>query len=144
MPVATIKKIRVETEEDVFVRSGLFKRNIIQLYRNTCSFTSMRLQSMYGHHFIDARHIIPFSVTHDDRVANSIALCPNLHRAFDRGLVSISPDYRIMVSDFFREDDAHPYSLRRLDGERLILPENKRYYPAKESLEWHREQIFKQ
>ncbi|WP_379661331.1 HNH endonuclease [Pseudopedobacter beijingensis] len=45
----------------------------------------MRLSSTYGHHFIDACHIIPFSLTHDDRITNGIALCPNMHRAFDRG-----------------------------------------------------------
>ncbi|MFC4198185.1 HNH endonuclease [Pedobacter jamesrossensis] len=33
---------------------------------------------------------VPFNVSHNDKVTNGIALCPNLHRAFDRGLVSIS------------------------------------------------------
>ncbi|WP_370584566.1 hypothetical protein [Parapedobacter sp. ISTM3] len=25
---------------------------------------------------------MPFSVSHDDRIGNGIALCPNMHRAF--------------------------------------------------------------
>lgn len=96
-PQARYKTIKIETEEDVFVRGGLFKKLILKAYATTCSFTGMRLSSTYGHHFIDACHIVPFSLTHDDHITNGIALCPNMHRAFDRGLLSIDSQYRIIV-----------------------------------------------
>ncbi|WP_079718442.1 HNH endonuclease [Parapedobacter luteus] len=49
----------------------------------------------------------PFSVSHDDRIGNGIALCPNMHRAFDRGLLSVDEDYRVIVSPHFTEDEGH-------------------------------------
>ncbi|WP_184547745.1 restriction endonuclease [Mucilaginibacter sp. FT3.2] len=73
-PEAQYKTVRVETEEDVFVRGGLFKKLIPKVYNNTCCITGMRLESTFGHNFIDACHITPFSVTHDDKVSNGLAL----------------------------------------------------------------------
>ncbi|EOR95927.1 hypothetical protein ADIARSV_0877 [Arcticibacter svalbardensis MN12-7] len=71
----------------------------------------MRLESTFGHSFIDACHIMPFSVSHDDIVNNGLALCPNLHRAFDRGLITIESAYSIVTSKHINEDIINAYSL---------------------------------
>ena len=142
-PEAQYKTVRVETEEDVFVRGGLFKKLIPKVYNNTCCITGMRLESMFGHNFIDACHITPFSVTHDDKVSNGLALCPNLHRAFDRGLITVDSNYFVVTSKHISEDIIHAYSLNQLKGKKLILPTIQQYRPALENLEWHRDQIFK-
>jgi putative restriction endonuclease len=44
-PEVQYKKVRIETEEDVFVRGGLFKKLVPKLYDSTCSFTGMRVES---------------------------------------------------------------------------------------------------
>ncbi len=142
-PEARYKTIRIDTEEEVFVRNGLFKRYIIKLYQSTCAFTGMRLVSMHGHSFVDACHIVPFSVSHDDQVGNGIALCPNMHRAFDRGLLSVDSDYRIIVSPHFTEDEEHDYGLRKLQGRRINGPQSPKYLPQLDKLNWHRKHIFK-
>lgn len=142
-PEAKFKHISIHTEEDVFVRGGLFKKLVPQVYQATCSFTGMRLSSMYGHSFIDACHIIPFAFSHDDKVNNGIALCPNMHRAFDRGLLSIDDNYRILVSPHISEKEEHPYALKQLKGRQIALPENSLHYPAQDKLEWHRGYVFK-
>lgn len=142
-PEVHYKPVSIQTEEDVFVRSGLFKRYIPQLYQDTCAMTGMRMRSTFKYNFIDACHIVPFAVTHDDKVTNGIALCPNLHRAFDRGLVSVDSDYRILISSHIEEDTTHPYSVGRLEGNPIVLPEQSRYHPSQENLEWHRREVFK-
>lgn len=142
-PEVQYKTIKIETEEDIFVRGGLFKKLVPKIYDSTCSFTGMRIESTFGHNFIDACHIVPFSVSHDDKVNNGIALCPNLHRAFDRGLVSLDNDYRIMISNNVTENENHSYSLKQLEGRKMRLPFGAQYYPSVANLEWHRKQIFK-
>ncbi|MCO5949230.1 HNH endonuclease [Mucilaginibacter flavidus] len=132
-----------ETEEDDFVRGGLFKKLVPKVYNNTCCITGMRLQSSYGHSFIDACHIIPFAVSHNDKVTNGLALCPNLHRAFDRGLVAISNNYRVIISPHLIESEEHPYNIKQLKGVEIALPQDKWHYPNLESLEWHRDKVFK-
>lgn len=53
-----------------------------------------------------AFRIVPFSENYDDTVSNGIALCPNLQRALDRGVIGIDDNYRVMVSDSFKEEDS--------------------------------------
>ena len=142
-PEVRYKHVSIQTEEDVFIRSGLFKRYIPQLYQDTCAMTGMRMRSTFKYNFIDACRIVPFAVAHDDKVTNGIALCPNLHRAFDRGLVSVDENYRILVSPHVEEDTEHPYSLAKLSGNPIILPKQLQYQPAQENLEWHRREVFK-
>ena len=142
-PEAKYKTLQLETEEDIFVRGGLFKKLVPKVYGNTCCITGMRLESSFGHCFIDACHIVPFSVSHNDKVNNGIALCPNLHRAFDRGLIGIDSAYRILVSAYVIEDKDHPYSLKQLNGKSINLPLNRLYYPEPENLDWHRINVFK-
>lgn len=142
-PEAKYKRISIQTEEDVFVRSGLFKRLVTRIYQNQCSFTGMKMISTFNYNFIDACHIVPFNLTHNDKVNNGIALCPNLHRVFDRGLVSVNPDYRILVSKHLTEDEKHPYGLKQLAGKKMLLPIQQTHYPAQEALTWHRMKVFK-
>ncbi|MFC3560239.1 hypothetical protein [Pedobacter jamesrossensis] len=59
-PVANYRRVIINTEEDIFVRNGLFKRLIPKLYGNQCSITSMQLSSTFGHSFVDACHIRTF------------------------------------------------------------------------------------
>lgn len=140
---AKVRHINIHTQEDIFVRSGLFQKIIPKIYNNQCCFTGMRLSSTFGHSFVDACHIVPFSATQNDKVTNGIALCPNLHRAFDRGLVGIDENYRVIVSDHILEDGQHNYGIGKLHGRSMILPESEIHYPKLEYIGWHIENIFK-
>ena len=68
---------------------------------------------------------------------------PNMHRAFDRGLLSIDKDYRILVSRHIREDAAHPYGFRHLKGKLIGLPDKRNHFPDSSGLAWHRLHVFK-
>ena len=142
-PEVQYKTLKMETEEEIYVRGGLFKKLVPKVYQSTCCITGMRLESSFGHTFIDACHIMPFSISHDDRVTNGIALCPNLHRAFDRGLIAIDTAYRVLASNHIIENYGHPYNLKQLNGRMIMLPGNEMYYPNRENLQWHRVNVFR-
>ena len=91
---------------------------------------------------VDACHIVPFRESHDDTITNGIALCPNLHRAFDRGLIGIDNDYRVIVSNVFREEESN-YSIKTFEHRQIILPKDKLYYPLVNNLKRHREKYKK-
>jgi putative restriction endonuclease len=142
-PEVRYKRIELLSEEDVFVRSHLFKRYIPQVYNDTCAVTGMQIRSAFNYNFVDACHIVPFSVSHDDKVTNGLALCPNMHRAFDRGLIAVDDNYQILVSKAIKDDMEHPYSFSLLENRQLILPHNEQYFPSLENLAWHRKEVFK-
>lgn len=85
---------------------------------------------------IDACHIVPFSESGDDTISNGISLCPNLHRAFDRGLISINDNYTVIVKHF--QEATNLYSIRQFEGRKILLPENKMFYPSIENIRSHR------
>jgi putative restriction endonuclease len=138
-----IKKLMQEqNEEEIFLRGSLFKREIPKIYNNTCCVSGMRIDATISISMIDACHIIPFSESYDDTITNGIALCPNLHRAFDRGLIAIDENYKVLISNTFREEGSN-YGIRVFEGNEIKLPQMKSYYPLSENFEWHRKNIFK-
>ncbi|UXP34073.1 HNH endonuclease [Reichenbachiella agarivorans] len=139
---ATRRLIDQKADEEIFLRGSLFKREIPRIYGNRCWISGMKIDTAYNISMIDACHIVPFSESYDDTVSNGIALCPNLHRAFDKGLISINPDYVVCVSDGFIEEDS--YSIRQYSGHKIVLPNQASYWPSRENLEWHGVNVFKQ
>lgn len=133
--------LKQNDEEEVFLRSSVFKREVPRIYNNTCCISGMRIDTTLNASMIDACHIVPFSLSHDDTITNGIALCPNLHRAFDRGLISVNIDYRVMVSNAFVENKV-AYSLKAFDGKEILLPHMNSYYPLKDNFMWHRNNVF--
>jgi len=138
-----IKKLLLQKdEEEIFLRGSLFKREIPKIYNNTCCISGMRIDTTINASLIDACHIVPFSVSYDDTVTNGIALCPNLHRAFDRGLIAIDDNYSVMISTSFREEETR-YSIKTFESKTIKLPSVKNYYPLIENFVWHRKNVFK-
>jgi len=136
------RQIERADEEEIFIRNGVFKKLIPTIYNHCCCISRMRIVSTYNIQMIDACHIIPFAVSHDDTIVNGIPLCPNLHRAFDRGLITINEDYKVIVSQSFHEDE-QAYSIKQYEGAMIALPKEKKYYPAVDNLAWHSKHVFK-
>lgn len=134
--------IKQQDEEEIFIRGGIFKREIPKIYNYTCCISGMRIDATAQVSLIDACHIVPFSESYNDTISNGIALCPNLHRAFDRGLISIDEDYRVNVSDTFTEGESD-YTIRKFDQKRISLPKDQGFWPDHENLNWHKSNIFK-
>ena len=134
--------IKQQDEEEIFIRGGIFKREIPKIYNYTCCISGMRIDATVQVSLIDACHIVPFSESYNDTISNGIALCPNLHRAFDRGLISVDEDYRVIVSGSFTEGESD-YSIRKFDRKRINLPNNRSFWPEIQNLTWHKGNVFK-
>ncbi len=137
---AEVKKlIEEKNEEEVYLRGNIFKKEIPKIYNYTCCISGMRVDSTLAISMVDACHIVPFSESYDDTITNGIALCPNLHRAFDRGLISIDENYKVLVSGLkVFSEKAVTYSIRKFEGKQIILPKNSKYHPSQINLEKHR------
>lgn len=128
-------------EEEVFVRGGVFKKTVPKIYGYSCCISGFRISTNHNIQMVDACHIIPFSISQDDTIQNGISLSPNIHRAFDRGLLTINQDYIVRVSPSIKMDSSVNDFLQ-LDGKSIALPKDPKYYPSQEAIEWHRKEIF--
>lgn len=136
------KQIEKADEEEIFVRCGVFKRVVPRFYDYSCCISGMRIVSGYDIQMVDACHIVPFSVSHNDTITNGISLSPNLHRAFDRGLITLNDSYRVVVSNSFTESQ-YGNTLKSFEGKQIALPKEYHHQPDIENLKWHKENVFK-
>jgi putative restriction endonuclease len=66
---------------------------------------------------------------------------PNLHRAFDRGLIAVNENYEVVISNTFREEGS--YSIKNFEGKKINLPSEERFFPLINNFLWHKKNIFK-
>lgn len=125
-------------QEEVYIRSNVFKKEIPRIYNYTCCISGLRIDAINNASMIDACHIIPFSESYNDTISNGIALSPTLHRAFDRGLISIDDNYRVLINSTFSELNRTPHNIKQFSGMRLLLPDDEKFLPSHKSLEHHR------
>lgn len=88
-------------------REAKFRQHIRKVYDRTCAFTGLRLINGGGRPEVEAAHIIPVERGGNDSVQNGIALSGTVHWMFDRGLLSLADDYRILCSRQLNADVSH-------------------------------------
>lgn len=119
-----------------------FRTAVLSAYRNRCCVTGIVLPEV-----LVASHIKPWtkSDAKTERTNPSNGLCLNaLHdKAFDRGLITIDKDYRIVnsakISSATMDEDTKEW-FTSYEGKQIILPD--RFYPDKAFIEYHNDVIF--
>lgn len=128
---------QAEREEELILRSHIFRKAVLEIYDGRCAISGIKLEFGKNVTIIDACHIIPFADGKGDTITNGIALSPTLHRAFDRGMVSVTDDYRVLVhprlTDHFPE-----VGIQQFANQEIKLPNDSRFYPSLGKLKQHR------
>jgi putative restriction endonuclease len=122
------------------VNQGFFRKSVLAAYDIQCCVTGLSIPEL-----LNASHIIPWSVDAINRVNPQNGLCLNaIHdRAFDRGLITIMPDYSIKVSTRVKNipnDLAAKDFIVKFDGHKIRLP--SRFLPKTDFLTYHNINIF--
>jgi putative restriction endonuclease len=139
-----IKEGLVEEEDyGAATRDQGFRRAIITAYNHRCALCGIRMLTPDGHTAVDAAHIIPWSISHNDDPRNGIALCRLCHWTFDEGLISVSPHYEVITSSQLAANHNVPGHLLTLSGRGIIGPAERPLWPDVDSLHWHRRHVFR-
>ncbi len=121
-------------------RDRAFKQVVRAAYDNRCALTGLRLINGGGRPEVEAAHIKPVAVNGPDTIRNGLALSGTVHWMFDRGLISIGDDYKILVAKNRVPDNA----LRLLNRSGMVnLPNDQTLYPNTHYLKFHRDVVFK-
>jgi putative restriction endonuclease len=120
-------------------RDQAFRRQICQAYDNRCAISGLKLINGGGRSEVQAAHIRPVASNGPDSIRNGLALTGTLHWMFDRGLLSVDDEYRVLRAKEL------PVDVDRLiaPGGELRLPEAELLYPHPLYLRYHRENVFK-
>ena len=128
-----VKQVSEDRDETgYYVRHSLFPKVVKNLYNDSCAVCGLNVNTQTGSGLIDAAHIMPFGIFHNDDPRNGIALCKNHHWGFDSGWFTAIEDYKILVSPHLQNSQTYVSG-----GDSLHLPTQMQYAPSIEALMWH-------
>jgi putative restriction endonuclease len=130
-------------EPQQLIRDQGFRKAIIHIYEHRCAFCGVRLLTVDGHSVVEAAHIVPWTISHNDDLHNGMALCRLCHWTFDEGLLSVSAKYLVVVSPELRIVSNIPAHLTTLESRPIIPPKEQELNPDLEALTWHRQNVFR-
>lgn len=122
------------------VNQHIFRQMVLVNYGNRCAITGINISSL-----LIASHIVPWSENEKERLnpENGICLSPLYDRAFDQGLIGITPDLELRVSEklnAFSKEPFHQKHFASIHGQKIR--EAEKYRPRRDFLEWHWEKFF--
>ncbi len=115
------------------VRDSNFRRKVTVAYDRKCCVTGLQLR------LIDAAHILPVGAEGStDDVQNGLCLSPTYHRAYDRKLIYLTEDRRMLINP--REKDKFIKlglggGLQEFEahlGKEICLPPDRNQWPGME------------
>jgi len=139
-PDETRARIAVMTSR--IARDRVFRGVVLRAYDARCAISGLKLINGGGRAEVAAAHIRPVKDNGPDIVSNGLALSGTAHWMFDRGLISLSDDLRILVSrQVNNPDDVRGFINR---SGQALTPARAFERPHPHFLQWHRENCFKQ
>jgi putative restriction endonuclease len=118
---------------------AIFAKEVKGNYSNRCCITGINTQRL-----LIASHIIPWSEDEDNRLnpANGLCLSPLFDKAFDLGLITITTNKKVKISNTIQKDKYLFEYFSDFDGlkinTRVPIP------PKEEFLQWHNQNTFEQ
>jgi putative restriction endonuclease len=136
---------KVGKEREAFVKirvnQSFFRKAVLAAYDFKCCITGLGIPEL-----LNASHIVPWSKDEVNRVNPRNGLCLNaIHdRAFDRGLLTITSEFKIKISKSIKRNDADGAIqdfLLRYDGFEIKMP--TRFLPDTDFLKYHNKNVFR-
>jgi putative restriction endonuclease len=76
-------------------------------------------------------------------IANGLLLRSDLHKLFDSGYLSVTPDLSVQVSRKIKEEYENGRDYYELDGRKLVVvPATEKDRPSSQFLEWHNSNVY--
>jgi len=128
--------------EPVLVRprlgQGAFRVAVTDAYQRACAVT--------GEHslpVLEAAHIRPYAQGGAHEVQNGLLLRSDLHRLFDLGYVTVTPELRLEVSPRLRGEYENGRTYYPMHGGQIAAPVTAVARPDPDLLRWHNDAVFR-
>ena len=116
---------------------GTFRVAVTGAYSGACAVS--------GEHslpVLEAAHIRPYGADGAHEVANGLLLRADIHRLFDAGYVTVTPDHHFVVSRRLAQEWENGKAYYAMEGRSIALPSRVSDRPDPELLRWHNENVF--
>ncbi len=124
----------------VRMKQNFFRKAVLSSYENKCCMSGIMSSQL-----LVASHIVPWAQDENNRLnpANGLCLSALHDKAFDKGLITVTPDLSIRISQFLKNSESSKMVqdyLLNLEGKKISAP--RKIAPDKKFLEYHSTKIF--
>jgi len=91
---------------------------------------------------LEAAHVRPYAGVGAHALSNGLLLRADIHRLYDAGYVTVTPDYRFRVSHDLADDFHNGREYERVAGRAIAVPRTLIDQPDPELLDWHAAEMF--
>ncbi len=116
---------------------GTFRVMILDAYDRRCAVTGEKTLPT-----LEAAHILSVSAGGRHATDNGLSLRSDVHRLFDAGYVTVTPNLQFRVSDRLKKEFDNGEEYYALSGTTIRLPNDPGFHPRKQFLEWHADTRF--
>lgn len=118
---------------------GAFRLLVTDAYERRCAVTGEKTLPV-----LEAAHIKPYSMQGPHCVSNGILMRSDLHKLFDQGYVTVTPELRLEVSPRLKTDWQNGREYYAHHGRPLrVQPSDPASQPSREFLAWHNAHRFR-
>lgn len=114
-----------------------FRIAVLDSYGRRCAITNEKTLPA-----LEAAHIRDYRDVQEHTLNNGILFRADIHKLFDTGYVTVTPDFHFEVSRRIKEEFENGRDYYKLHGSPIRLPQRVSEYPLAEALSWHNEQRF--
>jgi len=92
---------------------------------------------------LEAAHVRPYADGGAHALPNGLLLRADIHRLYDAGYVTVTPDYRFRVSHDLGDDFHNGREYERFADRAITVPRTLIDQPDRELLDWHSAEVFR-
>lgn len=128
-----------QTTVNVRIRQSFFRRAVLSNYDSKCCISGLDVPEL-----LIASHIVPWKENESIRIdpQNGLLLSEIHDKAFDIGLITITPDFRVRVSKKLMKTKSEFAKQSILEFDRKEINLLSKFLPKEEYLHWHNTNIF--
>jgi len=117
---------------------GTFRVLVTEAYGRRCAVTGERTLPA-----LEAAHIKPFSKSGPNLTPNGLLLRSDLHKLFDLGYMSVTPELHVEVSRKIKEEYENGRDYYAFHGRKLVIvPPGPTDRPSSKFLTWHNQNVY--
>lgn len=116
---------------------GTFRVLVTDSYQRRCAVTGEKALPV-----LDAAHIRPIAIGGQHQPDNGLLLRTDVHRLYDKGYVTVTPDGTFLVSRRLKDDFDNGEPYMPFHDKKIWMPGDPALRPNREALEWHADAVF--
>lgn len=124
-------------------RDPNFRKEVLRAYNYKCAVCGYDLRMDDISVGLEAAHIKWKQFHGPCTVNNGIALCSIHHKAFDKGALGFTDDFKIMLSPSLNGGELVQRLFFDFDEKQILLPRNLNLIPSNDFIQWHKSEVFK-